>query len=404
MNIESIEISKLSFDPANARKHSKKNLDAIKGSLKKFGQRKNIVIDANNVVVAGNGTLAAAIELGWTHIYADRTELTGPEAIAFALADNRTAELAEWDLEPLQKTLQGLKDIDFDLGSIGFDEDFMEAHTPKVENPGLTDPDEVPEQVETRCKPGDLWILGSHRLLCGDSTNVQHVERLMDGKKADMVFTDPPYGMNLDADWSGTSAGNHSGNRGGNKYKKVIGDTNDFSPELINSIFANFSDVKEVFLWGADYYAEYLTEKNLGSWIVWDKASSSQGIGTMDALIGSNFELCWSRSKHKRELVRMAHKGLGSVESGKRVHPTQKPAKLSEWFFERWGKPNDLVADLFLGSGSTLIACEKTGRSCYGMEIDPHYCDVIIKRWEDFTGKKAQLSDSLVSVKGSVNG
>ena len=128
MKIESVKIEDLSFDPANARKHSKKNLDAIKGSLRKFGQQKPIVVDGNNVVVAGNGTLEAARALGWTEINIVRTKLTGPDAIAFALADNRTAELAEWDLEPLNKTLQSLKDIDFDLGSIGFDAEFLGEH------------------------------------------------------------------------------------------------------------------------------------------------------------------------------------------------------------------------------------------------------------------------------------
>ena len=210
----------------------------------------------------------------------------------------------------------------------------------------------------------------------------------MNGEKADMVFTDPPYGMNLDTDYTDMNS-KFKGSKGGNKYNKVIGDNNDFKPELITTIFKNFDYCKEVFIWGADYFAEYIENKNNGSWIVWDKRLDESA----DKMYGSCFEMCWSKNKHKREIARIKWAGIFGMEKEhdkKRVHPTQKPMLLTEWFFNKWGKGLSIIVDLYLGSGSTLIACEKTNRICYGMELDTKYCDVIIERWEQFTGQKAK--------------
>lgn len=201
MKVESVNIGTLIEDPSNARKHDEKNLAAIKGSLAKFGQQKPIVVGKDNIIIAGNGTLAAAKALGWDKINIVRTDLEGSEAIAYAIADNRTGELAAWNDDVLSRTLQELKDDGFALDAIGFDEDDLAQwlKTPEVV-PGC-DEDEVPEVVEPKTKPGDLYQLGNHRLLCGDSTNVQHVERLMDGEKAQTFFSDPPYGDVIVARW-----------------------------------------------------------------------------------------------------------------------------------------------------------------------------------------------------------
>ncbi len=196
MQIESISVADLNLDPSNARAHPTKNLDAIKGSLAKFGQQKPIVIDANNVVIAGNGTLEAAKALKWSTVQCVRSCLEGTDKMAFAIADNRTSELATWEDTVLRDSLTALDEVGFDLGSIGFDDEDLKqwlGEAEKVE-PGC-DEDEIPEQVETICKLGDLWILGDHRLLCGDSTDILQVERLMDGRKADLWLTDPPYGV-----------------------------------------------------------------------------------------------------------------------------------------------------------------------------------------------------------------
>jgi DNA modification methylase len=205
----------------------------------------------------------------------------------------------------------------------------------------------------------------------------------MDGQKADMVFTDPPYGMKLDADYSemtnNSTFSKEKGIKNGKKYGNVIGDHNDFSIELINTIFACFNDCKEIFIWGADYFAELLPDKNEGSWIVWDKRVDEN----FDKMYGSAFELCWSKQKHKREIARVRWASAFGTEKEfdhKRHHPTQKPTELAKWFFTKWGKENDLIADLYLGSGTSIITAHQLKRKCYGMELDPKYCQVIIDR------------------------
>ena len=255
----------------------------------------------------------------------------------------------------------------------------------------MTDEDavpDVPEEPET--VEGDIWVLGNHRLMCGDSTSIDAVDKLMDGALADMVFTDPPYGMFLDADYSDMNS-KFKGSTGGKKYENVIGDHEDFKPELIQNIFTSFDYCKEIFLWGADYYADLLPDRNAGSWVVWDK----RGDESADKMYGSTFELCWSRTRHKRMLARVKWAGIFGIEKEhdkKRCHPTQKPVELVEWFFDYYSmQKKRVIVDLFGGSGSTLLACEKTHRNCYMMELDPKYCDVIKKRWEDFTGQKAIL-------------
>lgn len=212
----------------------------------------------------------------------------------------------------------------------------------------------------------------------------------MNGVKADMIFTDPPYGMNLDTDYSKMSGtfNDFKGAKkiyGGKQYEQ--GKVDDFNPKMIDLIMS--LDIKETFLWGADYFAELLPNKNNGSWIVWDKRDDNE---QFDKMFGSQFELCWSKQKHKREIARVRWCGVFGVESEfdkKRVHPTQKPIKLCEWFIKRYSDDNNAILDLFGGSGSTLIACEQLNKKCYMMELDPHYIDVIIQRWENFTGEKA---------------
>lgn len=261
------------------------------------------------------------------------------------------------------------------------------------DEPQEIEEDEAPEEVETRCKLGDIWQLGNHRLICGDSTDVNVIDRLMDGVKADMVFTDPPYGMNLDTDYS--KMDNESSNAEFRKRKNIVGGkkyeqgkVDEFHPEMIDAVFA--IDTDEMFLWGADYFSELLPNKNNGAWIVWDKRDDNE---QFDKMYGSQFELCWSKKKHKREIARVRWCGVFGTETEfdhKRHHPTQKPIKLSEWFLTRYSKENQVIVDIFGGSGSTLIACEQLNRKCYMCELDEHYCDVIIQRWENLTGEKAE--------------
>lgn len=248
-----------------------------------------------------------------------------------------------------------------------------------------------PEKLKPRVKRGEIWQLGEHRLMCGDSTKKDDIARLMNGEKADMILSDPPYGMCLDTDFSSCKGSMKliglKNNTRGNKYEKVVGDNEDFSPSLINTFFENFNYVKEMFLFGADYFAEYLLKKNDGSWLVWDKRKESQANG-----IGSEFELIWSKTKHKRRMLRFDWFGfLSSVnptEARNRVHPTQKPTSLLIEIINQWGENAEIIVDLYGGSGSTLIACEQLNRKCYMMELMEHYCDVIT-RFETLTGRKA---------------
>lgn len=241
-----------------------------------------------------------------------------------------------------------------------------------------------PEKLNPRVKRGDVWQLGEHRLMCGDSTNKDDVARLMDGEKADMVFTDPPYGMNLNTDYS-KMKGN---GRKGKKYDRVVGDNEDFSPDLINTIFENFGYCNEIFLWGVDYYFDLIQNFKDGNLIVWDKTLKENG----DAGYNSEFELLWTKNKHKKEVIHFnwfRFFGLTSQDVKTRIHPTQKPLEVISPFLEKYSKDKSIIVDIYGGSGSTLIACEQLNRKCYMMELTEHYCDVIINRWETLTGRKA---------------
>lgn len=262
-----------------------------------------------------------------------------------------------------------------------------------AETEGDDEAPEVDEKEEAVSQLGEMYELGNSILMCGDSTNAEDVARLMGGEKADIIFCDPPYGMGLDTDYSSMknklefAEGKNIKN--GKKYAQGIVD--DFKPELITTVFENFGYCKEIFLWGADYFAEMLEDKNKGSWVVWDKRASAENDlekdESADKMYGSCFELCWSKNKHKRDIARVKWASVFGTEQEfdhKRYHPTQKPIKLIEWFMTRYARGGQLVVDLYGGSGSTLIACEKNGLRCRTMELDPHYCDVIRKRYTLF--------------------
>ena len=381
-------IKDLKSDHKNARRRTDRSASLIAESLKRYGAARSIVIDEDGRILAGNGTVEGAKKAGINNvriieaegdelIAVRRTGLSEDEKVGLALADNRSSDLSEWDNEMLRQLSE-----EHDL-TPWFEDDELLAEVLEPEE-GNTDPDDVPEPPpEPITKPGDLWILGDHRLLCGDSTDVLAVERLMDGKKADFVYMDPPYGMKLDTDYS---QNNKKQSRfKGNSYKEVEGDFVNYDPSFLIQLF---KDAREQFWWGADYYCQTLSKE--GSWVVWDKRNE-----TTDEVQGAAFELCWSINKHHKLIYRHMWCGYTARErSESRAHPTQKPVAMAEWFFDRWGKQDDVVVDLYGGSGTTLIACEKTSRHCRMMELDPAYCDVIVKRWEDFTGKKAILEEA----------
>ena len=382
----------------NSRTHSAEQIAQIAASIREFGWTNPVLIDGENGIIAGHGRVLAAHKLGETQVPTiELSHMSDTQKRAYIIADNKLALNAGWDSEMLALEIDDLKDAGFDLGLTGFTLDEINALNPKVIQ-GLTDEDAVPEVPEQPVTvPGDVWVLGKHRLMCGDSTSIDAVDKLMDGQKVDMVLTDPPYGMFLDTDFSTIkgslkSVGRQNGTSG-NKYDKVIGDHGDFTPDLIHTIFACFNYCDEIFLFGADYFAELLPAKNDGSWLVWDKRKDTQA-----EAIGAEFELLWSRQKHKRRMLRHDWFGFlssaNATEARNREHPTQKPTSLLVDVMEQWGDKENIVADLYGGSGSTLIACEKTNRQARLMELDPKYVDVIIKRWQNFTGKIATHAET----------
>jgi len=389
---KNVSVDKLVPYINNTKTHSKEQIKKIQSSIREFGFVNPILIDGAYNIIAGHGRLEGAKAEGLKEVPCLFIEdLTDTQIKAYRIADNRIAEDAEWNMELLTIEMEDLEDL-----FTGFDaEEFDEIMG--IDKEVVEDDFEVELPDETKSKLGDIYQLGKHRLMCGDSTSESYVNLLMDGNKADMVFTDPPYGMFLDADYSDMKLG-FKNTTGGKKYENVIGDNNDFIPELITTIFDNFSYCKEVFIWGFDYFAELILNRNNGSVFVWDKRGNDNddtaNDESSDKMFGSTFELCWSKVRHKRLMARIKWAGIFGLPKEfdkKRHHPTQKPIELSSWFISRYSEEKSNIVDLYGGSGSTLIACEQLDRICYMMELDPKYIDVIINRWEQFTGGKAVL-------------
>jgi len=379
-------INDLQNDHKNARKRTDRSSKLIAESLSKFGAARSIVIDENNRILAGNGTIAGAkaagiknlkvIETDGNEIIAvKRTGLSEDEKVGLALADNRTSDLSEWDLNMLEELSQ-----EHDLEPWFDNDDLKELLGEAEEIPaeGLTDPDDVPEvPKEPVTKEGDLYILGNHRLLCGDSTNILHVEKLMDGNKADMVFTDPPYNVAFNG-------------RSG-KFDVIKNDdlSEDSFNELITSMveIINILNPNHYYVWcNWKFYATLQTKLPFKGCIVWAKNVFGLGVGYRH-----QHEFCLFNAKIDKHIKNESD--LWQVKKDvSYMHPTQKPVELAERALINHKQGN--VIDLFGGSGSTLIAAERLKRQSFLMELDPKYCDVIVKRWEDFTGKTAKRVSS----------
>lgn len=288
------------------------------------------------------------------------------------------------DLAALVTELAG---VDAELVSIlGFDDDQLAALLADPVLAGganelLTDPDAVVADAPALTQPSDLWVLGEHRLACGDSATASPFDALLQGEAVGCILTDPPYGISLETDYApvkGSVAGQAfwGSSSAGRTYRPVIGDDRPFDASFLRSMFVA---VAEQFWFGADYYRRTLSEDDMdGSWLVWDKRTEAT-----DVVIGSGFELIWSAKGHKRDLLRFYWCGApGAAENRNRMHPTQKPAALLSDILDRWAPASCVVLDPFAGSGSTLIAAHQTGRRARLVEIDPHYCDVICKRFQ----------------------
>jgi DNA modification methylase len=361
----------------NSRTHSDEQVAQIAASIKEFGWTNPILIDGQNGIIAGHGRLMAARKLGHKEVPTiELKDLTETQKKAYIIADNRLALNAGWDNEMLTIELNDLLADGFALDILGFDPKEIAALLEPEVVEGLTDEDavpDVPEEPKTRL--GDIYQLGRHRVMCGDSTSLSDVDTLMNGNKVDMVFTDPPYNVGFNG-----RSGKHDVIKNDNLSDS---DFENFITEVCNTIQA--VDPKVYYIWcNWNFYGILQGKLDYKTCIVWAKNVFGMGNGYRH-----QHEFCLFNGKIDEEIKNESD--LWSIKKDtKYVHPTQKPVALSVRAFGNHVKLLN-VLDLFGGSGSTLIGAEQTGRTAYLMELDPKYCDVIVKRWEDFTGKKATL-------------
>ena len=376
---EMIDISELHPYENNARTHSNEQLEAICNSIKEFGFINPVIIDENNMILVGHGRIEASKILGLTQApYRRVTNLTDDQKRAYILADNRLSDLGGWDEELLA---QELESISLDMTAFGFDDFNIDIDEPEIDE----DDFDVDGDFETddKVSKGQLWKLGDHFLMCGDATVEADIKTLIAGSEIALVLTDAPYGINAVND-EGTVIAygeKHLAKRG--KYAKIIGDNTTETAQKSYKLLSQISN--KLILWGGNYFTDFLPFSD--SWLIWDKRC--------DSGMRNNFadgEMAWC-SFHTP--VRIYHQlWNGMIREGeheKRVHPTQKPVRMLGDILKDFTKENDNVLDVFGGSGSTLIACEKLNRKCFMMELDEHYCEVIIQRWEQLTGKQAEL-------------
>ena len=396
--VEKWDIEKLIPYAKNSRTHSDAQIAQIASSMKEWGWTNPILVDEGGTIIAGHGRVLAARKLGIKEIpVMIASGWSDTKKKAYVIADNKLALNAGWDTELLRLEIEELKEVDFDLNLLGFsDEELEDMKAPEIVE-GLTDEDEVPEPPkEPKTKLGDIYILGNHRLMCGDSTSIDDVERLLNGNKADMVFTDPPYNMDFTGGIHADGSKSFNAKHGGIKNDKMSqSEAADFFDAINSIIYAYCVGAFYITFYrlGIGEYWKSLERVNLKvrSLIIWDKGNHT--LSNSDYM--SKYEPIfygWTGDNHNFyggnngmdiwEIKRTAKNDL---------HPTMKPVDLIEKALEDASKSGNLVLDLFGGSGSTMIACEKLGRKARLMELDPKYCDVIIKRWEDFTGKKALL-------------
>lgn len=347
-------------------------VDAVANSISNFGFKVPIIIDHDNVIVAGHTRHKAAQKLGLEEVPCIRADdLTDEQIRAFRVADNKTAELADWDLEKLNEELMALPDID--MSQFGFDMSKFEDE-PEIEE------DEVPElPAEPKTKLGDIYQLGDHRLMCGDATSKDQVEKLVNNSAINLVLTDPPYGINIVNDNGKVGARNLAKNR---TYSKVIADDTTDTAKASYSVLKTICD--KLIIWGGNYFIDFLEFSD--GWIIWDKRCGMNSNNFADG------EMAYCSFHTPVRIYRQLWNGMiREGEHENRVHPTQKPIRMLGEIISDFATENGVVLDVFGGSGSTLIACEQLGRKCFMMELDPKYCDVIIERWEKLTGKTAEL-------------
>lgn len=393
-----IEINKLIPYVNNAKIHSESQIARIASSIREFGFLNPVLIDKDNNIIAGHGRVLAAQKIGLESVpfvYAEG--LTDAQRKAYILADNRLAEFSDWDMSIVNSELEILQEFDFDISLTGFDAPQIEEETEIVE-------DEAPTDAEQRCKLGDVWKLGNHRLICGDSTDVTVIDKLMDGQKADIAITSPPYGESDSAKLRDHYV------RGNEKRKSLYNQHDDKSDEWASLMYGSFECMQfasesqfvnvQMLADNKRTLVQFIADNadSLVDIIVWDKKKAPPQM--QKNVLNNQFEFIFVFSKENNSrsvpfgnfhgninnIIELSCGKNEFADAHRAVYPVELPAKIMEI-----ASGAISVIDVFGGTGTTMIACEQLNRKCYMCEIDPHYCDVIIQRWENLTGQKAVL-------------
>ena len=398
---QEIAVDKLIPYAKNAKKHPKEQIDLIIRSIEEYGFLNPCLIDKDFNIIAGHGRVMAAKQMGMDKVPCLFVEgLSEAQYKAYVLADNKLTEMGEWDMELVMSELEDLQDMDFDISLTGFEMPEIDVNEPEVEEA------DIPENAETRCKPGDLWLLGEHRLICGDSTDVSVIEKLMDGAEADMLLTDPPYNVALGMNGSHPLRPSEAKQLHRRTDGLVIeNDSWSNDEEFIEFLIKAFNSGMSVIKAGGAFYIWYASTQSLN----FLTAAKEAGMQIRQTLIWNKSVFTFGRQdyqwKHKPCLYGWkdgaGHEWMGDRKqatvldfdkpSRSDAHPTMKPLELFAYQIKNNTRENEAVLDIFGGSGTTIMACEQLKRKAYTCELDPHYCDVILQRWEDFTGKKAEL-------------
>jgi DNA modification methylase len=371
MKTELVSIKLVKSNPNNPRIIKDDKFKKLVASIQEFPKMleiRPIVVNDDMIVLGGNMRLKACIHAGLKEVPIIKvSDLTEQEQKQFIIKDNVSGGEWDWSMLANEWDAEELDAWGLDVPDFGKE---LEAEEDDFETPE--------GGIETDIVLGDLFEIGEHRLLCGDSSIVENLDKLMNGQKADMVFTDPPYGMNYKPNHSKARENNKKGITYNNvrHQEMVIGDNEDYNPSFLMQYF---NSCKEQFWWGADYYIDKIYDFKDGNLLVWNKRF---GIEDMN-WSSSHFELCFSKQAHLKEVINIKWFGVQGTEKQDvrtRIHTTQKPIQLPAWFIEKHGKNAKIIVDIYLGSGTTMVAAHQLNRKCYGMELDPKYCQVIVDR------------------------
>jgi DNA modification methylase len=365
----------------NARTTPVRAIESVAASLKEFGWRQPIVVDAKDVIIAGHKRLLAAQKLGMTEVPVHvALGLTAAQCKAYRLMDNRSNQNSEWEMELLQAEMADLEGK-ISLEVTGFEQAEIAKYLAASAEGDPADAETVlPDEPVSVL--GDMWALGEHRVLCGDSTSADALKRVLGGEKPGIIFTDPPYGVRVGEKKAEGQVGSGSKAHPSKKYDVMAGDRDVMAARRFYELCQTLGFTKAI-IWGGNYFTDFLPPSPC--WIVWDKENHADF---------ADVELAWCSLEKGAKLYRWLWSGFARAgghesEGAARVHQTQKPVGLFQQIFRDFEFKTCL--DGFLGSGSTLIACQKTGRTCYGVEISPAYMDVIVTRWQTFTSQAAKL-------------